>query len=315
MSLRPLPPEGSAFEPALAMARDGRLDEALVTLSGLLRAGGERGPRREAGAVAFAQVARLAEAAGDPTTALRALDEALRLAPGYADLHYRRGCVLLDRQQRPAARAALERALSINPTYVAARLELALLDAREGLLGESLAALRALGEEHRVEEPRIFQQGLKSLEQADWDEAGALLKRAVRVSNPAVDQALDRHRAMMAQGEHASALNSLREAIATHPGYPDLHYLLGSCELETGLLDDALASLARALELHPDYHAARVQFARALEALGDLHQAGEQIALVLQEDPAHPQALELQARWTRRQEAGGRAAPATRKPS
>jgi tetratricopeptide (TPR) repeat protein len=313
MNPRPFPPEGSAFEPALAMARDGRLDEALVALSGLLRAGGHHGQRREAGALAFAQVAHLAEAAGDSATALRALDEALRLAPRYADLHYRRGCLLLDLQQRPAARAALERALSINPGYVATRLELALLDAREGLLGESLAALRVLGEEHRVEEPRTFQQGLKSLERADWDEAGALLKRAVRLSDPAVDRALDRHRAMMAQGEHASALNTLREAIETHPGYPDLHYLLGSCELETGLFDDALASLARALELHPDYHAARVQFARALEALGDLQQAGEQVALVLQEDPAHPQALELQARWTRRRDAGSRAAPGARK--
>jgi tetratricopeptide (TPR) repeat protein len=295
------------------MAREGRLDEALVVLSGLLRAGGERGRRREAGALAFAQVARLAEAAGDSATTLRALDEALRLAPRYADLHYRRGCVLLDRQQRPAARAALERALSINPRYVAARLELALLDAREGLLGESLAALRALGEEHRVEEPRTFQQGLKSLERADWDEAGALLKSAMRLSDPVVDHALDRHQALVAQGEHASALNALREAIAARPGYPDLHYLLGCCELEAGLIDDALASLARALELHPDYHAARVQFARALEALGDLVQAGEQVALVLQEDPAHPQALELQARWTRRQDAGSRPAPGARK--
>lgn len=315
MSPRPLPPEASRFEPAIAMARDGRLDEALAALSGLLGVQGHRGRRSDAGALAFAQVARFAEGSGDLATALHALDEALRLAPAYADLHYRRGCVLLARQQRPAARAALERALTINPRYVAARLELALLDAREGMLGESLATLRALGEEHRVDEPRAFHQGLKSLARADWDEAGALLKSAMRLSDPAVDHALERHQALVARGEHASALHALREAIAAHPGYPDLHYLLGSCELGAGLIDDALASLARALELHPDYHAARVEFARALEALGDIVQAGEQVALVLQEDPANPQALELQARWTRRRDAGSRAAPGTRKAS
>ncbi len=107
----------------------------------------------------------------------------------------------------------------------------------------------------------------------------------------------------------------LREAVEAHPGYPDLHYLLGCSELEAGLCDDALASLARALELHPDYHTARVQLARTLEALGDLVQAGEQVALVLQEDPAHPQALELQSRWTRRRDAGSRAAALARKAS
>jgi tetratricopeptide (TPR) repeat protein len=315
MSPQPLPPEeSSVFDPAIAMARDGRLDEALAELSRLLRVQDKRGRRRDAGALAFAQVARFAEGSGDLATALHALDEALRLAPRYADLHYRRGCVLVARQQRPAARAALEQALSINPRYVAARLELALLDAREGLLGESLATLRALGEEHRVEEPRAFHQGLRSLERADWDEAGALLKSAMRLSEPAVDHALERHQALVARGEHASALHALREAIAAHPGYPDLHYLLGSCELGAGLIDDALASLARALELHPDYHAARVQFARALEALGDRVQAGEQVALVLQEDPANPQALELQARWTRRRDAGSRAAPTRKAP-
>jgi tetratricopeptide (TPR) repeat protein len=315
MSPKPLPPEASDFEPALALAREGRLDDALAALSDLVRAGGEGPRRRGAAALAFAQVGRLAEAMGDTRTALRALDEALRLAPRYADLHYRRGCALLAGLQRPAARTALNRALEINPRYVAARLELALLDAREGRLGESMVTLRSLGEEHRGLEPRAFQQGLKSLERADWDEAGALLKSAMRLSDPVVEHALDRHRDLVAQGEHGRALHMLREAVAAHPGYPDLHYLLGCSELEAGLFDDALASLAHALELHPDYHTARVQLARTLEALGDLVQAGEQVALVLQEDPAHPQALELQARWTRRRDSGGRAVPAARKAS
>lgn len=315
MSPRPLPPDASAFEPALAIAREGRLEEALATITAAVRTERAEGGRQEAAALAFAQVARLAEAAAEGGIALRALEEALALAPGYADLHYRRGCLLLAGHERPAARAALERALAINPRYVAARLELALLDAREGLLGEALATLRTLGEEHRVEEPRTFQQGLRSLERADWDEADALLKSAMRLSDPAVDRALDRHRELVAQGETSRALHLLREAVVAHPGYPDLHYLLGCSELEAGLFDDALASLARALELHPDYHAARVQFARVLEALGDLVQAGEQVALVLQEDPAHPQALELQARWTRRRDAGRRAGSGARKAS
>ena len=309
MSPRPLPPESATFEPALALARAGLFDEALAALSDLSRPSAGREQRRGAGALAFAQVAQLAEAAGALATSERALDEALRLAPAFADLHFQRACLLLVRHQRPEARAALEASLRINPRYVAARLELALLDAREGLLAESFAALRALEQERRVEEPQAFQRGLKSLARADWDEAGALLKSALQISDPVVDQALARHHALVAQGDHGPALHALRDAVAAHPGYPDLHYLLGYCELEAGMTDDALASLARALELHPDFHGARVQLARALEALGDLAQAGEQVALVLGEDPEHPQALALQARWRRRQEARGPGVP------
>ena len=309
MSPRPLPPENAPFEPALALAREGRLDEAFAALFAAMPARGGGGPHRGAGALAFAEVARLAEAAGDVVTATRAIDEALRLAPAFADLHHHRARLLILQQQRPAARKALQHALGINPRYVAARLELALLDAREGLLAESLAALRALEQERRVEEPRTFQRGLKSLARADWDEAGALLKSALKVSDPVVDRALAEYHARVARGEHAEALNALREAVTAHPGYPDLHYLLGCSELEAGMTDDAIASLARVLELHPDLHAARIQLARALEALGDVVQAGEQVALVLREDPAHPQALELEERWARRRDSRGRGAP------
>src|SRR5262249_8446803 len=156
--------------------------------------------------------------------------------------HYRRACLLLREQRAPAARSALQEALRINPRYVSARVELALLDAREGLLGESLAALRSLEQEHRVGPPRAFPQGLKSLERADWDEAGTLLKSALHLTDPAVEQALAQHRELVARGEHALALHALREAVTAHPGYPDLHYALGCCELEAGFADDALAS-------------------------------------------------------------------------
>jgi len=312
VSPRPLPSEDATFEPALALARAGRTAEALAALATLARDQGDAGRRGDAGALALAQVAHLAEAAGDGETALRALDEALRLRPAFADLHYRRGCLLLDGPRGTDARAALELAVSIHPGYLAARLELALLDAREGFLADALASLRAMAAEPRVKSPGAFQRGLKSLERADWDEAAALLRSAIRAPAPAVDRAMERHRELLGRGDPAGALATLREAITTHPGYPDLHAVLGTCELEAGLLDDALASLARALELNPDFHGARVQLARVLEALGDLEQARGQVALVLEADPAHPQARELEARWTRRREAGGEPAPPAR---
>jgi tetratricopeptide (TPR) repeat protein len=295
MSPRPLEPESPGdFESFVARAKDGELDAAI---EGVLGAAAESAHRewRARAVDALARIARLAEAGGDLERAERAAREAARLAPGFADVHYRLACIRLAMQRRAEARRDLETALRIHPRYVAARVELALLDAREGLLGEALGTLRLLSGEVREEGATSFGRGLASLEQAEWDEAGAH-SRALSLG--------DANLALQDSTRVASA------AIAPAPadcwsgaGDPrqlrrHLHCLLGTVELE-GAFDDALASFCRALELQPDYHAARLQLARTLASLGDPVQAEEQAALVLEADPRHPQALELCERWTR----------------
>ncbi|HEY3217064.1 MAG TPA: tetratricopeptide repeat protein [Candidatus Eisenbacteria bacterium] len=299
MNPRPLDPEAAAFDGPLQLAQEGHHGEAVAALRRVLDGRALHKQHRAAAATALSHIARLAEAAGDLDSAEQALDEALRASPDYADLHRHKACVLLLRHKRPEARRALDQALRINPGYVAARLERALLDAREGLLGEALEALRRLGQQHPVEKPRVFRQGLKSLEQADWEEAEILLKQALQLSEPGMEVVVQQFQRLLSEGDAAAAARLVRQALRHHEGYADLHCLLGAAELEDGRADEALWSFARALELHPDYHGARVQFARALESLGDLVQAGEQIALVLQADPGNPQALSLQERWSR----------------
>src|SRR5262249_27046877 len=148
-------------------------------------------------------------------------------------------------------------------------------------------------------EPRLFRQGIQSLEHADWEEASVLLRQALHLDQPGVNETLEEVRARMERGDRSGAIRMLRDALRRYPGYTDLYFLLGVCELDEGHVDDSVATLARALELHPDYHAARIQLARALEAAGDLVQAEEQASLVLQADPQNPQALELAERWGR----------------
>ncbi len=94
-----------------------------------------------------------------------------------------------------------------------------------------------------------------------------------------------------------AAADLLRECLRARGRYPDLHALLGTIELRQGHWDDAVSSLARALELHPDYHDARLELALAFEGLGMRSQALEQVALVLEFEPDHARALELQDRW------------------
>lgn len=297
MTPRPEDPPPPEFEVPIRLAREGLRDEAVVWIEHACR---ERkdDATGDAAAGALVRIARLGEDAGDWAGAERAIDTAIELRPAFPDLHFQRGRILLAVGRRADARQALETALKLHPGFVAARVERALLDAREGLIGEALEALRTLGRECRVEEPRAFERGLACLEEADWSEAGAHLSRALKLSDPALEERLERFRALIERGEAAAAAALIRETLSLHPAYPDLYYLLGTAELRQGHPDDAMASLARALELHPDFHAARIQFARVLQALGETTRAVELLVQVLEVEPGHAEAVELRQRWS-----------------
>jgi tetratricopeptide (TPR) repeat protein len=297
MSPRPLEQAShDEFDSFVQRARAGEIDPAIEGVVAAAAAAHHRESRARA-ADALHWIARAAVAGGDLERAERAQREAARLAPGFADVHYRLACARLAMQNRAEARRDLETALRINPRYVAARVELALLDAREGMLGEALDTLRQLSGEVRDEAAGSYGRGLASLEQADWEEAGTHFRHALSVGDATA--AVQEFHARRARGDWAGARQALLSALAAHEEFADLHCLLGTLELEDGAYDDALASFCRALELQPDYHAARVYLARTLESLGDQAQAEEQAALVLEADPRHPLALELCERWTR----------------
>ena len=315
MSPRPIESARGAFEACVELARGGRHRQGLDQLRRALGARPLHAQARGAAVEALSRIGRIAEGAGDLDHAVEALMEALRIAPRFADVHYRLARIRLARNETALARQSLDEALKIHPGYVAAQIERALLDAREGQLAEAIATLRALDLARSPHEPRLFDRGIESLEHADWQEAGSLLREALRLDAPGLDEALDQAQTRMKRGDRGGAMRWIRQALAEHPGYADLHALLGTAELEEGHVDDAIATLARALELNPDYHAARVLLARALEASGDLRQAEEQVGLVLEADPRNPAALELAERWSRLHRRRNRTAAPPRKVS
>jgi len=312
MKATPQPDPSIPFDEALELASAGRHADAVMRALEIAGQSPEES-RAAAAAQVLARIARLAEGNGDLAAADRALEHAIILRPGYADLHFQYGALLVQRGRRAEARRELKAALEIHPRYLAARVELAMLEAREGSIGEALTALSELQRDRGIEEPHTFQQGLQSLEHADWDAADAQFRLAVRGSHPRLDRQLERYRELMGEGNAERAADVLREALEHHESYPDLHALLGGCELGLGHFDDALCSLARALELNPDFHGARVQMALALDALGDRAGASEQLALVLQAEPGHAEALEVSDRWQPRTGSRGES-PARKRP-
>jgi tetratricopeptide (TPR) repeat protein len=80
--------------------------------------------------------------------------------------------------------------------------------------------------------------------------------------------------------EMEKAADAYRQALAMTPDYPDLHFRLGSLCARFGLDGDAIQSLRRATELHPDYMEARVQLALLLVKTRDTAAAAREFATV-----------------------------------
>jgi tetratricopeptide (TPR) repeat protein len=308
MTPRPVSSASSRLDQALQLAQEGRW--AAARRRALSALGGEtevHDEQRAAVAKVLGEIAARATGAEQWDEAERALIAALRLAPGFADLHFRLAGVLEHDERLEDALDELHAALRINPNYLAARVELALLQARLGRVGDALEELRRLEQSRKPSEGESFRRGMRSMQAADWEEAGSLLRRAYGLGVKSLEAELTHLANLTREGDLHRARLLLRDLVVTHPTYPDLHCMLGRVELEQGYVDDAVASLLQALELNPGYHAARVLLAQALEADGLLALAEEQIQAVLSQDPAHPEALRLDEYWRSRR--GSRSRP------
>lgn len=297
MTPRPIQPEPSRFDEALRLAAAGRYSGAMAATHAARAAAGTKAAGDEAVAV-FRRIARQANETGDRAAAVTALGAAARLRPRWADVQFERATVLVAAGERSSARAALRAALALNPAYAAARLEWALLDASEGLVGEALEQVRALMTAHGSADLRALEQGLRSLERADWEEAGPYLRRGLGLADEWLGERLERIRAALAAGQWSLAAQLVDAALERHATYPDLHALLGDAEAGLGQLDDAAASYARALELNPDFHAARLRLARTLEGLGLRDQALDELTRLLATAPDHSEGLALEREWS-----------------
>jgi len=247
-------------------------------------------------------------AAGDVPEAVALFERAVADAPRFPDLHHRLGVARLRARDPKGARSAFEEAVRLAAGFAAPRLELALLEARDGRLGESLDLLKRLGETRTPAVRGEFERGLARLAEADWEGGGAALRRAFGVEGGGVDERLRDIGTRLADGRSGEALALARVLLAAHPQFPDAHLALALVRRERGEWDDCAESCGRALELHPGYHEARVYLAEALLRRGQRGEAEAQLDAVLAAEPAHPLAAALAKTLRRTPLAASRAA-------
>jgi Flp pilus assembly protein TadD len=203
----------------------------------------------------------LEQKAGEFVPARDHFQQAVALAPDYADAHYNLGVVLARLQDAAGAKAQLVKAIELGATEPEAHLELS-------------KALRTLREEEQADaQLKLYQQAMK----ANTDRAMAASKSSD------ADQALEK-------GDTEKAVSLYREALEATPQDASLDYKLAIALDREGDSSAERAALQQAVQIDPNLAVAQNQLGYLLYQGGDYGAAEEHFRQALRSDPGFTQA-------------------------
>ncbi len=238
----------------------------------------------------------LAEA-GRPDDAVAAYDRALELDPSYIAGHFSRANTLRDRGDLAEALAGYECALGLQPAFVEAWINRGAVLERLRRADEAAAsfakavALRPDMAEAHANLAKVLNDLKRS------DEALASAERAVALA-PA-SAAAHNHRALAFYDLRRldEALAAADRAIALDPDYPEAHNSRAITLFDLRRLDEAVVACDRALAIRPDLAAAHLNRATSLLSLGDLARGFEEYRWRWQVNDARPPIARLLQAW------------------
>lgn len=306
-------PPDARLSTAMAMARIGlgREAEGLAELSRI--SGTDRGTVADL-ALVSAHLSR-----NQWARALAAVDRLDQKAPGRAQFAQLRGQIQLQAKNLPAARAAFNRALELDPTQFPAAMALANIDAAENKPADAkrrfetmlakdpknwraliaLAEARARNGDSESEVLTPLQEAVNShptvaepllalveyhLRAGAHDQALAAAQKGMAVvpDTPTLLDALGR--AQLGKREYQQAISSFRKMASLAPQSPVPHLRIADVHIARGERDAARASLQRALEADPSLISAQ---ARQVQLLLADKQFGDALSIAKQVQRAH----------------------------
>jgi len=196
---------------------------------------------------------------GQPEAAFAAIEEALRIAPGYAQVHWERAMQLMAWRRLDEAIGELRLVVAQRPGDAGAA----------GALGEALAAAGA------------------SEEAVKWLGASARRDRAngVTWAKLAIEQAR--------LGDTKAALESAHRAVKLAPMVPLAQYSLGYARQRAGDTAGAAAALAQALKLDPNDVNTLVSLAALSRTEGRLEESAAYLLRTVEAAPTNAAAWVL----------------------
>ena len=246
---------------------------------------------------------------GEFDRALVAIDSLEKKQPNSAFVQNLRGLALLGKKDAAAARKSFERALSMDPTFFPATLNLARLDVSEGNASEGAKRL----EDFVAKNPNNSQALLVLAEarmqrNAPRDQVLDLFTRAINAAPSDVAPRLSLISYYIAVRDPKRALTAAQEAAAALPNRPEILEALARAQQLTGDSNQAIATYQRMPQVAPkspmpfvhiadvqtgtrDYEAAIQNLRRALALQADFLPAQRGLIAVYLRQDREPQAI------------------------
>jgi putative PEP-CTERM system TPR-repeat lipoprotein len=209
-----------------------------------------------------------------------------RKQPDNPQTYNLKGGILMAKKDLPGARAAFEKALSLQPTFLPAVVNLVRMDLAEKHPEEAKKRFEAV----IAKDPKVVQAylGLAELQAASGapaPEVEATLKRAVVASPSSTAPKLALVRLYLRTNEAKKALALAQEIQAAAPEDPAAVELLGRTQLAAGDPQQGLASLNKLVSLQPQSPAPLVELADAQALTKDFAAAERSLKKALELKP------------------------------
>lgn len=185
--------------------------------------------------------------------------------PTYANVYNMLGFIAGQRNAQEKAVALFRRALSVNPNYTEARLNLVLTLADMGAYDQAEQEATKLEAVEPLGSPRLS-LGVRG-----------------KLANAHADLGKRYHEL----GLYAEAIAEYDKALRLCPTFPDMHNRRAVSCRELGQYAEAKGSLLKALEIKPNYVEAHVNLGVLHQKLGNLTEAVKSWEHALQIDPKH----------------------------
>jgi tetratricopeptide (TPR) repeat protein len=211
---------------------------------------------------------------GDYSQAAVNLETVVARGPQYPDVHHMLGCIYHEQGEFEAAERAFTRALELNPGYVEAALNLAIV-------------CNDLGQYERAQE--VYAKALAHAEPVNGHLPGSIAATALDAYSKG--KLANLHAAVgdgyLSVKRPAEAAEEYQRALSLCPGFVDLRLKLAHALRDAGRSAEALAEYRAAALSAPGWLPARVALGTALHASGKVDEARAEWEEVLRQDPAH----------------------------
>jgi Flp pilus assembly protein TadD/peroxiredoxin len=228
--------------------------------------------------------------------AVIAFERAAQANPGAPTL-YRLGTLLVRSGEPERARAALERALALQPDFAEASNDLGALLAQGGDLDGAITRFRAALASIPDYPDALNNLGYALLLTGRDQEARTLYEKALALQ-PDFPEALNNLGLLFGRaGDMERAERYFRDALSRRADYGEAANNLALVLVSRGQTDAAIAMLQDLLTRKPDYEAAYIALAKIHFTAGRSNEGIAALERLLQRNPNHPVALELLRQW------------------